>query len=381
MRIFIEADSIATDKMSGIGHTTLEIIRALDKKAKDRSLSVTIIIPYGKKELIHKYGFQNVTVRQLPPGYRYVNYALTRTSVPVFIDLLFGKGIYIFPNFKTWSLLFSRSITFIHDVSFKIFPETTQPQNLRYLLKNIPRWIHKTDKVISISDQSQKEIISFYPEAKAKIQTIYLGIDETVFYQRTQTEIEAVKKQYDIAGEYILAVGNIEPRKNIDVLLDGYRTHIDATKSELSLVLIGGSGWNNEKSLLKIQTLIDEGYKVVRPSTYVLDADLPALYSGATALVQIALHEGFGLSPVQALACGTPTILSDIPVFKEVIGEKPGVSYVKTNDVKGLARAISRVDTPRATRPTVSNELTWTLTAERLIDVAAIMAKIKKRGL
>ena len=377
MRIFVEADSIVAEKMSGIGHTTLEIIRALDAQAQQSNLSLTVIVPFGKKNRISQYGFKATKVRQLPPGYRYVNYALTRISLPTYADLLFGKGVYIFPNYKTWPLLFSKAITFIHDVSFRIFPETTQPQNLPYLLKNIPRWIKRTDKIISISHQSASEIASFYPEAKDKTETIYLGIDEKVYYRRNDAEIDVAKNEYGITGSYVLAVGNIEPRKNIDILLDAFKSHADATKSQMSLVLIGGSGWNNEGTLNKIQALIDLGYHVVRPAKYVLDEDLPALYSGASALVQIALHEGFGLSPVQALACGTPMLLSDIPVFKEVIGERKGALYVPTDDVVAIENALAEIDKVNLENPAPSHDLTWSLTAERLAAIAGIIAEMK----
>jgi alpha-1,3-rhamnosyl/mannosyltransferase len=377
MRIIVEADAIAVAKMSGIGHTTLELLRAFD--ALDPKLShtsFTAVVPYGKKEFVQKYGFKHVKVKQLPPGYKYINYALTRTSFPAYMDLLYGKGVYIFPNFKNWPLLFSKSISFFHDVSFRLFPESTQPQNLRYLLKNIPRWMHRSTRVVAISNQSKSEIVHFYPELEQKIQTIYLGADPSFYYRRSNEEIDVVKQKYSIKGKYFLAVGNIEPRKNIGNLLDGFREYVDTTDSKVTLVLVGGSGWNNSDILDKITSMQQSGYKVLRPETYVLDEDLPALYSGSGGLVQVAFHEGFGLSPVQALFCGVPMLLSDIPVLKEVIGEREGVNFVDPHSTSSIATGLSRLDII-SSAPLSDSNLNWHSTAKQLMDLAGILDTTK----
>ena len=316
MRIIIEADAIVADNMSGIGHATLEIIRAMSLQVKDTRDKLIIIIPFGKKKNILKHKLEGVSIRQLPPFYRYVNYALTRTSLPIPMDLLYGRGMYIFPNYKNWYVPFSQSITFVHDVAFKILPDTTNPKNLAYLNANFARWLKRTDTIVAISDESKREIAMYFPKYANKIVRIYLGIDKKTFYKRSPGEVNATLKKYTIKPSYFLYVGNIEPRKNLLTLLDAYKEYADTTKDDVQLVIIGGSGWNNGEILERIQQLVSDGYDINRPSRYVEDDNLPAIYSGCRALVHIALHEGFGLSLLQAQACGAPVVASNLAVFK-----------------------------------------------------------------
>lgn len=373
MHILIEADSIASARMSGIGHTVLEIISTLNEQIKGTKHKVTVIVPYGSKKYAFKYNWSNISVRQLPPGYKYVNYILTRTSLPVPIELLFGRGVYIFPNYKNWYVPFSKSITFIHDVAFKLFPETVHPKNLDYLNANFKRWLKRTDGIISISKQSALEIKSFFPEVADMITTIYLGVDHEIFFPRKLSDITKTRVAHSIDKDYFLVVGNIEPRKNTMLLLDTYKRYADANSAAAQLVIVGGDGWKNEAVLEKMAELIDKGYNIYRPSGYVTDEDLPMLYSGARALIHIALHEGFGLPPFQAQACGCPVIASDLAVFHEILTPET-VSYVDTSDIDSIVRAMEQMGPTLTNRKSSAKKnLTWNNTVKQLLAFAGII--------
>lgn len=374
MRIFIEADSVAMDKMSGIGHTTLEILNSLDRKANELKLDIVAIVPFGKRKIIKtRYNWKNIRIKQLPPGYKYVNYALTRTSLPIPVDLYFGMGIYVFPNYKTWYTPFSKSYTFIDDIAFKLFPQTTQPQNFKYLTVNFDRWLKRATQFVSISNQSKNEVQKAFPITEGKIKTIYLGVDPDEYHPKSQSESDSVVEKYGLNRNYILSVGNLEPRKNIMNLLEGYRLFSDNHRVAPQLVLVGGEGWKDEETLIKIQSMLEAGYDIYRPSKYVVDADLPALYSGAKALVHLAIHEGFGLPPLQSQACGVPVLVSDIPVFHETLNPKYSV-YVKSSDVKKITiglESVLKLNHPY--KSVAKKELTWDNTTENLLKYTGIM--------
>jgi glycosyltransferase involved in cell wall biosynthesis len=373
MRILIEADSIASDKMSGIGHSVVEIITALDKIIQQTPHKIIIIVPFGCKKYAQKYNWLNVTIRQLPPGYRYINYVLTRTSIPVPIELLFGRGVYIFPNYKNWNVPFSKSITFVHDMAFKIFPETIHPKNLDYLNTNFHRWLMRTDGVVGISQQSVSETKHFFPEVKGKIKYIYLGVDSDVFYPHKKADVQRILDKYGISSDFFLIVGNIEPRKNVLGLLEAYKKYADATSHPAQLVIIGGDGWKNEETLNRIKAMIVDGYTVYRPNRYVTDTDLPAIYSGARALVHVAFHEGFGLPPVQAQACGCPVIASNLPVFHETLNPS-GVTYIDTNKIESISNALGKAILVGPQRhSSFKKTLSWSNTVTQLLAFAGIM--------
>lgn len=370
MRIVIEADSIVANKMSGVGHATLEMICALGKQLKGTKNKLIVVVPFGTKNKIPYSKVEGATIRQLPPFYKYVNYALTRTSLPIPMDLLYGRGTYIFPNYKNWYVPLSRSVTFVHDVAFKILPEATNPKNLAYLNANFSRWLKRTDTIVAISGESSREIATYFPQYANKIKKIYLGIDDKMFYKRKSDEVSAALKKYTIKSNFFVYVGNIEPRKNLLTLLDAYKEYIDTAKNDTQLVIIGGDGWNNDNIMKRMQQLISEGYNINRPSRYVEDADLPAIYSGCRALVHVALHEGFGLSLVQAQACGAPVVASNLAVFKETLNDEKLFIVQDSHDAHEIAESMKRASLAGHSRSPYRTELTWSNTAKKLLLVA-----------
>ena len=373
MRIYIEADSIASERMSGIGHATLEIIRQLDAQVSGTEHKLSVIVPYGRKAFVKKYHFKNVHIRQLPPGYKYVNYALTRTSLPFAVDLFFGRGVYIFPNYKNWYVPLSTSYTFVHDIAFRLFPETIHPKNLAYLDANFNRWLSRTARIITISKQSQREIIHEFPAVKDRVSVVYLGVDEDQYKPRVWQDIQPVRAKYGIAQDYFITVGNIEPRKNIDTLISAYKIYADTVDTPAQLVIVGGDGWKNKKILDRIEKLQQEGYAIYRPDAYVTDDDLAILYAGARANIHVALHEGFGLPPVQAQACGTPVIASNLPVFQETLNPKL-VTYVTPVDAAEMAAALQESQTPQGERSSfLKKGLTWRSTVRTLSQLIGII--------
>jgi len=375
MKIFVEADSIAYEKMSGIGHATLEILRALDVKLDtDRSLNVTAIIPRNTRPIVDRYNLKNIRIKEMPIAQKYINYVLTRTPLPLPIDLWFGRGVYVFPNYKTWYTPFSRSIMFVHDVAFKIFPDMTNPKNLMYLEANFDRWLSRASAVATITNASATDIREYFPEVAKKLHVIYLGVSKAQYYRRPKPEISAAQKKYSLPNNYFLFVGNLEPRKNIYNLLCAYEAYAANEKNKLPLVLIGGDGWQNKNIINKIESMVSQGMQVVRPDAYVADEDLPALYSGAQSVVHWAVHEGFGLPPLQAQACGTHVIASNIPALKEILDPKT-TTFIDPADIPGMTKSLTRAQSISTANESIKNDIsyTWTDTAQGVIDLSAMV--------
>lgn len=363
MKLFIEAEAITKPRLSGIGHTTLEIIRALIA-LNQPEIRITLIVPYGTKSVVAAYGFTHVRVRTLPPGQKIVNYVLARTALRIPVDLWFGRGVYLFPDYKNWFVPFSRSVTCVYDVAFRSYPQTVSARNLQYLQKNMPMWIRRTNRVVTISHASADEIGQYYPSASGRLEVVSLGANPAVYYPRSNQEISEVRRKYSLPDTYFLAVGNIEPRKNTERLLDAYKLYADAAKAPAALVIIGGGGWNNDAILAKLQILQEQGYPIFHPQAYVPDSDLPAIYSGATTLLHVAVHEGFGLPPIEALACGLPVIASDIAALREVL--PANTTFVSPTDTSAIAASMQNHQKPHTSAQLV---YTWENTARRLVRI------------
>lgn len=335
VKVFIEATAIVPDRKSGIGHLVLEMVREIDK-SNDSDLDYILFVPLGEARALRRYNFKHVKIQQLPFPHRVFS-ILSRLKYSLPIDLLIGRGVYIFPNYRNLTLLHSKSLTYIHDVSYALFPQYTQPKNLTYLKNNMRTWLKRADRLITISNSSKSEILELFPEHKSKLRVTKPGVDKTVFYPRSKESVRNIKQKYNLSDEYFLYVGNIEPRKNLKTLIDAYSS--DESLKPFELFLVGGGGWLNDDINASISVASNNGYKIVRNQHYVEDDDIPILMTGAVAVVLPSHHEGFGLSVIQAQACGTAVITSDIPVLREVGGST--ALFFDNNSHLSLKRALA----------------------------------------
>ena len=172
----------------------------------------------------------------------------------------------------------------------------------------------------------------------AKIEIVNPAINHAVHRPASKQSIDRVKTKYGIKGQYILYTGTLEPRKNIVGILEGYSALPKNILSSYTLVLAGGKGWLDEEIEEKLTELKE--LNIIRTG-YVADEDLPALYSGATVFVYPSFYEGFGMPPLEAMACGTPVITSNNSSLPEVVGEA-GI-MIDAKDTKTLTESIEKV--------------------------------------
>ena len=346
---FVEAIPLVEDKPSGVSHAIAGLIAALaSNRAFTEQYEIVLIAP---KRGLHKLdrwpGISKCSRKGLPLRMKIINGLIKFHLLPP-MDILLGRGVYLFGNFKNWPVTKrSLSLTYIHDMCYAFFPEFVSPKNQQFLMKNVPRFIKQTNYIITVSESAKKEIVEYYGMDPEKIVVLYNGVDRTLFKPHSAAAIKKVKKKYEIAKDYFLFVGNIEPRKNLANLIRAFRE----LPKDRSLVLVGGSGWLNEEVLAEIDRSRNEGFDIIKPATFVPDEDVAALISGAVAMVHPAFHEGFGMPPVEAMATGTPLVVSDIPSLREVIADA-GV-YANPLDVADIAKAmkyIAHMKTPERDR-------------------------------
>jgi glycosyltransferase involved in cell wall biosynthesis len=372
-KLYIEAYPLSEDKISGIGHMTLELIRALEKHPKNQvSFELVLVINKDRKEKLSRWGFKKVSIKTIPLPTRLFN-ALWKFDLLPPMDMWLGRGVYIFPNYKNWRLVFSKSLTFVCDISYLLYPEFVSPKNQKFLEKNVKKWVKRTDKVLAISKNAQTEIINNLHIAAEKTLLVPCGVDTTVFYKRPKDEIERLKITNGIAKEYILYLGNIEPRKNIERLLNAYKLLPDELRKKYTLVLVGGGGWLNEPIMDAVYKSQQEGFDVLKPANYIPEEDLPALHSGASMLVHPALYEGFGISPLQAMACGTPVVVANNSSLPEVVGD--AALFIDTKNEHDISDKIQRLLTDASLREQLTEkgkrrvqQYSWSISAEILVN-------------
>jgi len=286
------------------------------------------------------------------------------------LDAIAGEGLYVFPHFGNWPLARSRCITFVHDLAFLLHPETVGG-NLQLLQRHTGRWIGRTDIVATVSEFTRLEVQRYLGLSDERTAVVRWGVDTDVFRRRSAAEIRAVRDRYGLPEAYVLHLGNVEPRKNIARLVRAHRLLPATLRRDHPLLLAGGHSWNASEIEAEIRTSELSGDRVWRPTTFVEDEDIPALTSGAALLVQPSLYEGFGLSPLQAMACEVPVLVGLNSAQPEVAG--PAAIYVDALDETDIAAGMERALADAGMRSelvtrglTRAREFTWDRSVQAL---------------
>lgn len=339
IRLIIDGEVLVADHFSGVGNYTLEMMRAIDKELDhDKRFRASIFVYFRQIEKMRSYGFKNIKIIPSPLSLRISN-ALKHRNAQQPLDLLFGRGVYLFPNFSSWPLLRSKSIPFIYDISFEKYPQYAEPRNQKFLSKQVKLSSQRANHIVTISKSAQHEIAGFYKKSINCIGVYYPAVDLSHYYKRPKEEIADVREKYHIPESYILFVGNIEPRKNLKGLLLAYEKLSPRLQEKYSLVLVGAKGWQDGEIFEIINRLIKKGLSIVFPDRYVESKDLPAVYSGATVFVYPSIYEGFGIPPVEAMACGTAVVCADNSSLPEAVGN--AAVMVDASSAQSVANGMS----------------------------------------
>ena len=234
-----------------------------------------------------------------------------------------------------------KKIVTIHDLAFREYPETIRKRTLLMLKSSLKRSIRRADAILADSEFTKQEILKYYNVPEEKIYVVPCGIDTNKFYPiEDQAEIERTKEKYGIYGEYYLYLGTLEPRKNIEGILEAYgKLKKDSEEPIPKMVIAGGKGWLFESIFEKVkkQNLEED----VIFTGYVDETDKVQLLNGAMAFCFPSFYEGFGMPPMEAMACGTAVITSNGNSLFEVTGE--AAIHVEPTDISQISEALRRV--------------------------------------
>ncbi len=235
------------------------------------------------------------------------------------LDRTFGSpDIVHAPNHLLAHFGSARTVYTLHDLIFLQYPDYHLLYNRLYLRFSMPRYLRAAEAIITPSECSKRDALTAYNLPPEKFHVIYEAA-APIFKPISQPDLlHQVQHKYHLPEKFILHVGTIEPRKNLSRLLEAFQPLL-AEWPDLKLLLVGKKGWLYDDFFAKLQGLgLSE--QVIFPG-YIAETDLPALYQLATLFVFPSLYEGFGLPPLEAMACGTPVISSHAASLPEVVGE------------------------------------------------------------
>lgn len=329
-KILIDAVSLLSP-LTGIGRYTYEVSSRLQKLSTDK-YEIFFNYGYHLKELYGLSNNQSTTEQKAKKLQAFIKkFPLLKKlsrSFYLFItkfykteyDLYFQPNFIPNPNIKTKKLICT-----VHDFSFKLQPQWHPKERIEYFNENFDL-VKKADYIITGSNFTKQEIIDYMQIPQDKISVIYHGVNHELYKPYPQNELKETKAKFSLPKKFLLFVGSIEPRKNLLTLLKAYNLLTNDEKGELPLILVGFKGWENREIMQEIEKNRD----YIRYLGFVSDSELAHIYNLAAVFIYPSLYEGFGLPPLEAMACGTPVIVSDVASLPEVCGD--AALYVAPTD-------------------------------------------------
>lgn len=262
----------------------------------------------------------------------------------------------------------TRSVVTVHDLSFFLYPQVFNRANRLYLKLMTRLAVQRADAVIAVSEHTRQDVIRLLDAPAGHVHAVPNGIDSD-FYPLPEHEVQSFQARHQLPERFILCVSTIEPRKNLTTLIRAYAA---LGEVEHTLVIGGGRGWQYESVFALAEELGLED-RVWFPG-FIRHEELPYWYNTADVFVFPSIYEGFGLPPLEAMACGTPVVASNASSLPEVVGSAG--QLVDPTDVNALADAIHRVITDNALAASMAEQglsradrFSWQAAAERTAAV------------
>jgi glycosyltransferase involved in cell wall biosynthesis len=367
MRVGLDAIPLATPR-TGVGHYTFELARHL-----------ALIAPSDEFELVSPFPFAPIqTDDSLPSNLRVVHKkvnSLRRRWFAVGLPLYIKQSAFdLFHGTNYEVPLWSRcpSILTIHDLSLLLHPETHEERQVRRGRRRLPIMARTASRIITPSESVKREVCEHLRIKPSKIIVIPEAARD-IFRPVPIEETIETRRRLRIEDEFILFVGTIEPRKNLLTLLRAFEEIMRSTELRPQLVICGQEGWLTDELFSRIRKSGVEDR--LQFTGYLTDEDLRALYSSCRAFVYPSLYEGFGLPPLEAMACGAPVITSQIPAIMETVGTT-AARLVSPTDTQTLARSIVELFENENERLHLSSrglqraaQFSWERTARLTLDV------------
>jgi glycosyltransferase involved in cell wall biosynthesis len=333
LHIAIDAHSVGT-RLGGNESYATNLISALAEI--DKTNQYTIFVTQQEAQDRFSNRWANFRVRTTLPHTPIIRIPLTLSAElrrhPV--DVLHVQ--FTAPPFPPCPVVVS-----LHDLSFEHLPETFNRRSRTQLRLTVRRSAKRAAQIIALSEYARQDIIDTYHVPADKVTAIPLAPPAWLQRVTNDKELQRVRQTYGIDGDYVLAVGSIQPRKNLPRLIKAYSLlrHGPTAGKLPKLVLVGKNAWLYEETL---RSLHECGVSEAAVLTgYVPDSDLAALYSGALCFVYPSYFEGFGLPPLEAMKCGAPVIVGNQTSLPEVVGD--AAIQVDPLDANGIAIAIQKL--------------------------------------
>ncbi len=356
---------LTSHSLTGIGSYTRSLVKTLLDN-KDTELNYTL---YGDRKGKCQYSGARSSI--FPLQRRNVwNQLIPAYLLKDKIDIYHATSTCDVPMLKLTKL-----VSTVHDMVPLLYPELYSAKHSFMFKSTIKRVLAISDVVITVSEASKKEILSFYPEYENKIVTIHIACDPCFLDgKKNREQEEKIRRKYTEGQPFCFYLGTHEPKKNIGSLIRAFKMVIEKEGSGFPYkLLIGGK---KDMHTTKLQSLVNS--LKIEPNVvftdYIPDHTLPGIYKAAELFIFPSIHEGFGIPVLESMSCGTPVLCSDLPALREVAGAAG--AFFESNNTESLAEAIlsilmsrDKIESMQKRSLKVSSNFSWSKTAKKTIEV------------
>ncbi|MDX6575894.1 MAG: hypothetical protein QOE96_1847 [Blastocatellia bacterium] len=369
MRVGIDGYPLAEPR-TGVGHYTLELARALALISPSNQFELVSPAPFERAALDEIERAQLPNLFTATPRASSIRGHWWSVGLPLYVrrssfDLFHGTNFEL-PLWKR-----RRSVVTIHDLSALLHPEKHRSRLVRRARLRLPLVVRIADMIITPTESVKREVCQHFNVKPDKVRAVHSAARRS-FHPVLFAETAEIRKRLGVEDDFLLFVGTLEPRKNLITLLKAFERIVAQSSVRPQLVIAGGEGW-----------LMEDMFDFVRKSElserllftgYLSDDELRALYSSCRVFIYPSVYEGFGLPPLEAMACGAPVIAGRIPSLQETLGS--AARLVEPLDADALARSIVELLEDEKQRqllaaggPKHAAKFSWEQTARLTLDV------------
>jgi len=371
-----------TEPLAGVGHYTLELAQALARAA-----------PSDEFELVYPSSYPPVDLSEVQPSLP-ANLKPARVRVGALGRRWFVAGLPRYVRARGLALFHGTNyevplwgggakVVTVHDLSLLLHPETHEARRVRRARRRLPLMLSAADAVITPTECVRREVCEHLGVPASKV----FAVPEAArgcFRPSAFDETEETRRRLGVGNEFLLAVGTVEPRKNLPALVRAFEEVLRARPPcDLQLVIAGGRGWMSGSTFETIEK--SPARERVVLAGYVSDLTLRALYSSCRLFVYPSTYEGFGLPPLEAMGCGAPVVAARAPAVAEVAGG--AARLVNTDDHEEFARALAELLDDEGARRELADaglrrasEFSWERAARMTLEVYAEALKAGAGG-
>ncbi len=340
----IDAWSANQEKKSGVETYAFQLIQAMKQHALHPNERVVLYSPVKLQGVLAELptGWEEKTLFwSLPFAWMRgrVSWELFRRSP----DVLFvpAQGLPLIPPAFMRGGRKLRVVTTIHDIGYLRLPDLYEVKSRKRISSATKRSLSKADYILTVSEFSKKEIVIFYRISEEKISVTPLAVDQSVYKTLPLESIKTVLSRYRLSPNYFLYVGRLDKKKNVELAIRAFEQFKTGrgVGDPFELILVGEPGFGAD--FLKKLIALSEQKMHIRVLGHLPDADVSACMNGATAFLFPSWYEGFGIPNLEAIACGTPVLASDIPAHREILHD--AAVFLPPNNPSAWANAMRQI--------------------------------------